>query len=518
MRKVTQSIAQLLAATIVACAAPASAQTQVMTDAGNVQGLDANGLVTFRGLRYAAPPVGEGRWRPPQALASWQGTVPAQMPGASCIQKPELSIDSGGGDPRPMAEDCLFLNVWTPRVDTAARLPVMVWIHGGALIFGAGQLPVYDGAPLARQDVVVVTLNYRLGPLGFFAHPALGAGDARSPAPANFGLLDQIAALQWVQRNIAAFGGDPANVTVFGQSAGAESVLALMASPLARGLFAKGIAQSPYGIPSHTRRKAEAVAIQVGEALGARGGAQASAADLRAIPAEAFGALEGAGLSLALSFVTGDAALPQPILTAFRRGRQAAVPLVIGSTSDDSSVAFAFGISPAAAFAKLGAARIPVRSLYPRELDDAELGRQTVRDLVFTAFSRRIAVLHSTRAPTWRYYFDYSASGVRDSRPGVPHGSEIPFTMGTLDSCQCLGAPVSAEDRAAAQRITARWTQFARTGLPQPPDALGWPRDTRRSAVVMNFAQDDQLRRAFMQKRLDAFIATLNVAGALAPR
>ncbi len=516
MRMVKQWIGHLLAVALVVGAAPACAQAVVATDAGNVQGLEANGLLSFKGLRYAVPPVGEGRWRPPQPLAPWQGTVPAQAPGASCIQKPALSIDSGGGDPRPVAEDCLFLNVWTPRAGTAARLPVMVWIHGGALVFGAGHLPVYDGAPLARQDVVVVTLNYRLGALGFFAHPALAAGEAR--APANFGLLDQIAALQWVQRNIAAFGGDPANVTVFGQSAGAESVLALMASPLARGLFAKGIAQSPYGIPSHPRGKAEAVAIQVGEALGARGGAQASPADLRAIPAEAFGALEGAGLSLAPSFVTGDAALPQPILTAFRRGRQAAVPLVIGSTSDDSSVAFAFGISPETAFAKLGAARIPVRSLYPRELDDAELGRQTVRDLVFTAFSRRIAVLHSTRAPTWRYYFDYSASGVRDSRPGVPHGSEIPFTMGTLDSCQCLGVPASAEDRVAAKRITARWTQFARTGVPDAPPALAWPRDTRHGAVVMNFGRDEQLRRVFMQKRLDAFIGTLNVAGALVPR
>ncbi|RZI77829.1 MAG: carboxylesterase/lipase family protein [Variovorax sp.] len=516
MRMVNRWIGHLLAAAIVAGVMPVAAQVVIATDAGSVRGLEANGLLAFKGLRYAAPPVGEARWRAPQALSPWAGTVPAQAPGASCIQKPALSIDSGGGDPRPMAEDCLFLNVWTPRAEAAARLPVMVWIHGGALIFGAGQLPVYDGAALARQDVVVVTLNYRLGPLGFFAHPALGTADAG--APANFGLLDQIAALQWVQRNIAAFGGDPSNVTVFGQSAGAESVLALMASPLARGLFAKGIAQSPYGIPSHTRRKAEAVALRVSEALGVPGGAKASAADLRAIPAQAFGSLDGTGLSLAPSFITGDAALPQPILTAFRRGRQATVPLVIGSTSDDSSVAFAFGISPAAAFAKLGAARTPVRSLYPRELDEAELGRQTVRDLVFTAFSRRIAVLHSARAPTWRYYFDYSASGVRDSRPGVPHGSEIPFTMGTLDSCQCLDVPASAEDRAAARRITARWTQFARSGVPDAPQALAWPRDTRRNAVVMTFAQDDQLHPAFMQKRLDAFIGTLNVAGAVVPR
>ncbi|RYY94396.1 MAG: carboxylesterase/lipase family protein, partial [Comamonadaceae bacterium] len=196
-------------------------------------------------------------------------------------------------------------------------------------------------------------------------------------------------------------------------------------------------------------------------------------------------------------------------------GRQAAVPLVIGSTSDDSSVAFAFGIEPAALFAKLGAARIAVRSLYPRELDESELGRQMVRDVVFTAFARRIAVLHSARAPTWRYYFDYAASGVRDTRPGVAHGGDVPFTLGTLDLCACLGAPASVEDRAAAQRFNARWTAFARTGMPNAPGAIAWPPDSRRRPVVMNFAQDEQLRRAFMQKRLDAFIGTLNVAEAV---
>jgi para-nitrobenzyl esterase len=369
----------------------------VNTQAGSVQGRAEGALLTFKGVPYAAPPVGELRWRAPQPAAPWQGTRPALERGASCIQKPSLSIDSGAGDPRPMDEDCLFLNVWTPRAEPTAKLPVMVWIHGGALIFGAGGLPIYDGTPLAQRGAVVVTINYRLGSLGFFAHPSIAG--AKPGADVNFGLLDQIAALKWVQRNIATFGGDPGNVTIFGQSAGAESVLALFASPLARGLFHKGIAQSPYGIPSHTLAKARATAATVATALQLEG-ANATAAELRAVPAEAFDKLDGAELSLAPGFILGDAAMPKPILSVFQSGGEAPVPLIIGNTSDDGSIAVEFGMDPAAIVKRLGAARIAVKSLYPKGLSDELLGRQTVRDLVFTAFARRIAYLHTARAPT----------------------------------------------------------------------------------------------------------------------
>ena len=268
----------------------------------------------------------------------------AQERGNSCLQKPALSIDSDGGDPRPLGEVCLSLNLWTPRTGAAAKLPVMVWIHGGALIFGAGGLPVYDGAVLAQRGAVPVTVNYRLGALGFFAHPAIAPPGSASPV--NFGLLDQVAALQWVQRNIAAFGGDPGNLTIFGQLAGAERVLARLTSPLANGLFHKAIAQSPYGIPSHTLTKARETAIRI-----------ASAAELRSVPAEAFEALSGNDLSLTLVFVVGDAVLPEPILSVFQQSREAPVPLIIGNTSDDGSIAVAMGMDPAAIVKHLGAAR-----------------------------------------------------------------------------------------------------------------------------------------------------------------
>ena len=230
-------VATLGAAAMAAEAAP----RRVTIAAGQLIGATVAGISSFQGLPYAAPPVGALRWQPPQPAPAGPGTRNATLVGNACVQKRGLSLE-GGGDPGPMGEDCLSLNVFTPRADAGARLPVLVWLHGGALIFGAGGLPLYDGSALARRGVVVVTVNYRLGPLGFFAHPALQGPDVA--APMNFGLLDQIAALRWIQQNIGAFGGDPARVTLFGQSAGAQSVLALMASPLA----AAAVASPAWGV------------------------------------------------------------------------------------------------------------------------------------------------------------------------------------------------------------------------------------------------------------------------------
>jgi para-nitrobenzyl esterase len=284
----------------------------------------------------------------------------------------------------------------------------------------------------------------------------------------------------------------------------------LFASPLAEGLFDKGIAQSPYGIPSHSLAKARAVAVKVANAVSPNG---ATAAQLRAVPAESFAAIEDKSASLAPGFIVGDRALPTTILGAFQKGTEAKLPLIIGNTSDDGSVAVAFGVDPATVVKKLGAARVIVRSLYPPELTDAQLGRQTMRDLIFTAFERRISYLHSTRAPTWRYYFSYVAEGTRADREGVTHGADVPFTMGTLDLCQCFSAPVTAEDRATAQRTTDRWFDFARTGSPVSRDADAWPNDGRRDARLLEIDRTDEVRVDFMKRRLNAFIGTLKLLG-----
>ncbi len=495
-------------------AAHAQSAPRVATVAGTVEGAAVDGVTTFRGIPYAAAPVGDLRWHAPEPAAPWDGARPATAFGKACPQDRAVSLDQAG-DPGPTSEDCLTLNVWTPRAEPGDKLPVMVWIHGGALVIGAGSQNMFDGKALARRGVVVVTFNYRLGALGFFSHPAL---DAAAPGgPVNFGLLDQIAALKWVRDNIESFGGDTKNVTIFGESAGAESVLALYASPLAHGLFQRGIAQSAYGIPSHTRQKARTVGVAVASALGLKG-ATASLAELRALPADRFFVVKDKGTSLAPSFVVGDEALPATILSTFQRRGEAALPLVIGNNSDEASVAVAFGIDPAALVAKLGAARILVKPLYPGVTDASQLGREVVRDVVFTAFARRIAYLHSTRAPTWRYYFSRVPTNQRATMAGVPHGGEIATVFGIDDACGCLGAPLSADDRAYSKRVGDLWVAFARGAIPESPDVPAWARDGRVAARTMEFGDEIVLREDFMKWRLDAFIGTLNLIGGRADR
>ena len=508
-----------LAATVVGVGAAhaqgtVGAAARVTTATGEVEGVAANGMTIFRDLPYAAAPVGDLRWHAPEPAAPWTGVRRAVEFGKACPQDRAVSLDQAG-DPGPTSEDCLTLNIWTPRADASAKLPVMVWIHGGAFVIGAGSQNVFDGEALAQRGITVVTFNYRLGTLGFFSHPAL---DAATPGgPVNFGLLDQIAALKWVRDNIGAFGGDAKNVTIFGESAGAQSVLALFASPAAQGLFARGIAQSPYGFPGHTRQKAAAVGVAVASAVGLDG-AKATLAELRALPADRFVGLKGAGLSLASALVTGDAALPTPILSSFQRGAEAALPLIIGNNSDEASVISAFGIEPAALVKKLGAARIAIKPLYPDVTDDAQLGREVVRDVGFTAFARRIAYLHSARAPTWRYYFSRVPTNQRATMTGVPHGGEIPSVFGIDDDCACLGAKVSDADRAFSKQIGGLWTAFARAAIPESPGAPAWPRDGRSAARTMVFDDELVVRDDFMKRRLDAFIGALKLLGALPKR
>ena len=482
------------------------------TTSGPLEGVHSDSLAVFRGIPYAAPPVADLRWRAPQPVPPWSGVRSAAAFGSACQQKAGLSLKAGG-DPGPLSEDCLFLNVWTPRAEPGAKLPVMVWLHGGALIFGAGSLKLYDGAALARQGVVVVTVNYRLGPLGYFVHPALDRAAPRGPA--NFGLLDQMAALHWVQRNIEAFGGDAQQVTLFGESAGAQSVLALMASPLSRGLFQRAVAQSPYSNPSHSRDQARQTGVRVATALGLPG-ERATLAQLRRVPADDFARLQGKGLSLAPSPIIGDAALPQSILATFQAQQQAKVPLVIGSNSDETSVAVAMGLEPAALMKKLGAARILVRPMYPGVTDDAELGRQVVRDVGFTAFARRIAVLHSQTTPTWRYYFSHVHQQARAIKPGAAHGDELTAVFGTGELCACLPTPLTDADREVGRRLAERWVAFAKAGDPAvaaTASTPGWPRDSRWRPVVLEFGEQQTVQPDFMKNRLNSFIGVLNLVG-----
>ncbi len=385
----------------------------------------------------------------------------------------------------------------------------MVWIHGGGFVSGAGSLPAYDGTTLAKNGAVVVTLNYRLGALGFFAHPALTTVSPRGPV--NFGLLDQIAALKWIQRNIAAFGGDPGNVTIMGESAGAQSVLALYASPLAHGLFHRGIAQSPYGIPSHSLAEARSAGIEVSRALGLPAESSSLTA-LRAVPAESFARISGRNQTLAPSLVYGDTVLPSTILDRFEHGQAAALPLLIGNNSNEASVAELFGIDPASLVTNLGLAKIAVRLLFPTATDDADLARQAVRDSVFSAFVKRIADLNSRRAPSWRYYFDYLPEREQGSEPGVSHGGEIAFVLGTLDKTPAYQSS-SPGDKLVSQRMVAYWLAFARTGRPDPAGEPDWLPSTPRLSRTMAFSGQPELRTRFHESRLNILIGIIGVLG-----
>jgi len=408
--------------------------------------------------------------------------------------------------------------VWTPGADPAAKRPVMVWIYGGAFIIGASRVPFYNGTLFAQRGAVVVSFNYRLGQLGFFNHPALEA--ARPDGPMNFGLLDQIAALKWVEQNIAAFGGDPQNVTIFGESAGAQSVLSLMASPLARGLFDKAIAQSSYGLPEFTRTQAISMGVRIADAVGLSG-ASATLDDLRAVPADSFAQIKGPNTSTSPVPIVGDAVLPDTILNTFEKGEEAPVPLIIGSNSDEATVAIAFGVDPAALVENMG--RLPniaLRVLYPRATSQEQIGRELVRDLVFIAPAQRLAAAHSKRAPTWRYFFSYVPTGMQPGwANGVPHGGEIPFVFDTLELASELDNNITAEDRAFAASVNAYWFEFAQSGTPSSAGNPTWPNFDGRNDRLLELGQPIQVQTNFLRARLDLFSAIYpRVIAALQPK
>lgn len=477
----------------------------VATEDGRVEGAEKGGMSIFKGIPYAAPPVGALRWRAPQPAIKWTDTRQATVFGNACMQKPGLSAENGG-DPGPLGEDCLTLNVWTPTLAKSAKLPVIVWIHGGAYVFGAGSVPVYDGASMAKKGAVFVSINYRLGPLGFFAHRALDGG--KPGGTYNFGMLDQVAALKWVKRNIAQFGGNADNVTIMGQSAGAKSVLWHFASPLSRGLFHKGIAQSVYILPDAKLEKGREVASRIATAVGLDG-ANASLEDLRKVPPERFFDIADKEAALGPVGIVGDAMLPRSISDTFRAGGEARVPLIIGNTSDDSSVIAAFGISPEEILKKLGAAGLSLKLLYPGVPAD-KMPAQALRDIVFTLNSRWVADRHARRAPTWRFYFDYVAAKNKPQWPdGVPHGGDIVYFLDTLDDSY------DQRDRDYARRVSNYMVAFAKTGRPAagPPE---WQDDRAFRDRTLIFGQEQiEPRNNFMKVRLDVLMGAAAIVEAL---
>jgi para-nitrobenzyl esterase len=501
--------AALVASLALAAAASAA---PVRTESGPVSGVVADGVVAYKGIPYAAPPVGDLRWRAPQPAAPWTDVRMADAYGHDCMQLPFPSDAAPLGT--PPAEDCLYVNVWAPEKPAPAKLPVMVWIHGGGFVNGGASPAVYDGRHFAKRGVVFVSLNHRLGRFGFFAHPALSSESPKGPL-GNYGYLDQIAALKWVQKNVAAFGGDPGNVTVFGESAGGGSVNTLMVSPLARGLFHKAIVESGGGraggiMTPRNLKEAEAVGVAFAKLAGVAGEDAAALAALRKLPAPDL--VRGLNLmtmgqqreTYAGPMIDGQIVAEEPE-TAFRAGRQARVPYLVGANNRE----FGFMPLPPQAvegmIARFGADKDAVVAAYDPEKTGnlGEVGVGLASDGAMVEPARLLARLASAAGqPTFAYRFSYVASSIRKDVKGALHATEIPFVFETVRAK--YGDTTTAEDEAIAAAINAYWVAFARTGDPNGDGRPKWPAYTEKDDVIMDFAATGPAAKADPWKaRLD---------------
>jgi para-nitrobenzyl esterase len=451
----------VLALAVLAVAPPAKAAPSVRIADGALQGEETAGVVRYLGVPYAQPPVGPLRWRAPQPVQSWSGMRAADRVGPLCMQTIKRS-DNGVG-PGPDSEDCLTLNVFAPS--GARALPVMVWIHGGGLVNGSGTAALYDGSALARLGVVVVTINYRLGRFGFFAHPALTA-EARGAPVANYGLMDQMAALQWVRRNISAFGGDPSQVTLFGESAGGASVDRLMMMAPARGLFARAISESGVaGERSETLAEAEADGAAFARSLGVAGD---DAAALRALPADRIVAAGDLSMTKGEAPILDGQLLTEDPLPAFRAGHEAPVPYLLGSNGLEIPRAWAAGFQGAVSYAPQ--VQTKLQAAYGRP---AAYQLHVLTDSVFAAPARALALAHAAHgAPTYLYRFGVASPAEVKEFGGAIHASDRQYVFQTLNASPW---PTDANDAVQARTISGYWVRFARTGDPNGGDGPAWP-------------------------------------------
>ena len=480
-------LAALLSAGTLLVGPEAMAATQAPTvnaPAGAVSGeLLDRGIRAFRGIPYAQAPVGQLRWRPPVAAEHWNGVRDATRFGPACPQPPPRPGSIYAPDEAlPTSEDCLSLNVWAPA--DADGAPVFVWIHGGSLVAGSGREPMYDGAALAARGLVVVTINYRLGVLGYLAHPQLSE-ESPDGVSGNYGLLDQIEALRWVGRNIAAFGGDPGNVTVAGESAGALSVMYLTAAPSAHGLFHRAIAQSAYMIsmpalrePVHGAPAAEEAGLDLSRKIGVRGLPRLRAMDAQELTVKA--AMAG---YFPLGNVDGKV-LPQQLVDAYDSGAQAAVPILAGF-NDGEIRSLRFLLPPAPADAATYEREIRdrygdladdmLRRYPPGDLDAAMLA--TTRDAMYGWTAERLVRKQTELGkPSFLYFFNHGYPAADEAGLHAFHAAELPYVFGTarLLSKNWPAVPTTPAEDALSGAMLGYWAAFARDGVPSAEGAPAW--------------------------------------------
>ncbi|MFP5230143.1 MAG: carboxylesterase/lipase family protein [Acidobacteriota bacterium] len=516
----------LLLALLLAPAAGAPAQSaapQVKTDTGVVQGRHENGVLVFNGIPFAAPPTGQNRWRAPQPAAKWKGVRQATQYGPDCAQLPFPSDAAPLGT--STSEDCLYTNVWAPEHQAGAKLPVMVWIYGGGFVNGGSSPAVYAGTHFAQDGVVFVSFNYRVGRFGFFSFPALSQEQKGQPLN-NYAYMDQIAALQWVQRNIAAFGGNPADVTVFGESAGGGSALMLLTSPVTRGLFERVIVESgggrdallgvryldrtsPAGMPS-----AESVGEAFAKSVGIDGTGPEALAALRALPAERIvGGLNMASMGKQTEIYGGPiedgTIVTQTPQQALESGNYAHVPLMIGANSAD--IGFPRWHTLAETWAAFGTNADKAKAMYdPTNSGNTMMvGWKIGADLMMIEPARFVAQsMAQAGLPSYEYRFSYVAESIRKQTPGAFHATEIPFVFDTVKDK--YGAALTDADEKAAQAMHAYWVNFVKTGDPNGTGLPNWPKYSAATDELMNFTENGPVGEA------DPWKQRLNLAEQLA--
>lgn len=493
---------------------PVTPNGDLKIDSGVVSGTLADGVRSFKGIPYAASTGRGNRWKPPQLPKPWQGVRDAKEFGADCPQAPYPQNSIFYRPPRPQSEDCLCLNVWT-AAKAGEKRPVMVWIHGGALTRGSGAILTYDGTNLAKKGVVLVTFNYRLGPLGFLAHPELTTESTHN-ASGNYGLLDQIAALRWVQKNIAVFGGDPQRVTIFGESAGSRSVNALVATPLAKGLFHRAIGQSGGLFGAMMRLKEAQKNLLAAENYGAAFGKAAgvnSLAELRTLPAEKIVALfnsDPEGSKFRTDFNMDGWAFPDEVRNVFAKGKQNAVSVIVGSNANEMTSLTTPAMIPKtlaeyrnSLTPQYGEAFGEFDAFYPAKTDaDApKAWLDSTRDVRFTLQMRTWARMTATgKSKAYLYWFSHVPPNPNSKYLGAYHAGEIAYVFHNLSPQNTL---IQEADHKLAAMMMGYWINFAKTGNPNGTGLPEWKAYEQKTEPYLDFGSPVQLRNHLLKAQLD---------------
>jgi len=481
----------------------------IATDKGKVEGVfnEDKTVRIFKGIPFATPPIGDLRWKAPKPAKSWEGIRPCKDFSASPMQnKPKpfyCWTEEFIAQPEPLSEDCLYLNVWTSATSVKEQQPVFVWIYGGGLSSGSANCAIYDGEEFSKKGVVFVSINYRVGVFGFMAHPELSK-ESGQDASGNYGFMDQMAALQWVQKNISSFGGDPNNVTIAGQSAGAFSVNALIASPLTKGLFHKGILQSGGLLSSDNLKneleEAESTGLNLMKKVGAT-----SVEELRQVPAKKLQEFSN-DRTLGFFGVTLDGyVLPKDVMSHFKNGKHQQVPVIAGWVSGDGDFLgrTKMNVMEYETEAKeiYGDEATTYLDIFPAKTNEEV--KQVKAKLALLDFAGMTAHLLAgfNEQPSYLYHFGH----VPIDKPGFPnygafHTSEVPFALNTLHNWKRPWRPI---DKKIEDSLSSYWVNFAKTGNPNDPGLPKWKRYDKQSGNILIIESELNSKKAYLKKELD---------------